>query len=67
MKSCKKLRAQLMECVVQSECFRRGDSTPQQCVAQLSDPHCVAIRQALRECKRGQMDMRKRFRGVPGE
>ncbi|KAL1863597.1 hypothetical protein Plec18170_000435 [Paecilomyces lecythidis] len=65
--SCKDIRQALAECLQESECIMVQRHTPREC---LSDPYlselptkCQQLRKGLSECKRGMVDMRKRFRG----
>ncbi|KAI9372563.1 cytochrome c oxidase assembly protein PET191-domain-containing protein [Aspergillus egyptiacus] len=65
--SCSALRDALAQCLQQSDCIMVQRHTPREC---LSQPHfdelplkCQQLRKGFGECKRGLIDMRKRFRG----
>ncbi|EEH21707.1 hypothetical protein PABG_03923 [Paracoccidioides brasiliensis Pb03] len=65
--SCKDIRLALAQCLQQSDCILVQQKTPHEC---LRPPHldelpvkCQQLRKGLGECKRGMVDMRKRFRG----
>lgn len=68
--SCNNLRSEFVDCVMRSDCVLRKGNTPQSCIkehaSELPEP-CQHLRVAFFECKRGMLDMRKRFRGLdPG-
>ncbi|KAH9837426.1 mitochondrial protein [Teratosphaeria destructans] len=66
--SCKDIRAALAACLQSSDCVLVHRNTPSTC---LRDPAlsaalpttCHQLIRGYGECKRGQIDMRKRFRG----
>ncbi|KIV85344.1 hypothetical protein PV11_01046 [Exophiala sideris] len=65
--SCKDIRAALAACLQNSDCIMIDRHTPVEC---LSSPHlenlpeqCQQLKRGFRDCKRGMVDMRKRFRG----
>ncbi|KAL3473926.1 cytochrome c oxidase assembly protein PET191-domain-containing protein [Aspergillus californicus] len=65
--SCHALRDALAQCLQQSDCIMVQRHTPREC---LSEPlvdelpvKCQQLRKGFGECKRGLIDMRKRFRG----
>ncbi|KAF2770603.1 hypothetical protein EJ03DRAFT_290867 [Teratosphaeria nubilosa] len=66
--SCKDIRAALAACLQSSDCVLQHRNTPATC---LRDPAlsatlpttCHQLIRGYGECKRGQIDMRKRFRG----
>ncbi|KAF9891185.1 hypothetical protein FE257_004749 [Aspergillus nanangensis] len=65
--SCNDIRDALAQCLQESECIMVQRHTPREC---LSDPlvdqlpmKCQQLRKGFSECKRGMIDMRKRFRG----
>ncbi|KAL6238053.1 hypothetical protein BDW75DRAFT_202457 [Aspergillus navahoensis] len=65
--SCAALRDALAQCLQQSDCIMVQRHTPREC---LSEPlleqlpmKCQQLRKGFGECKRGLIDMRKRFRG----
>ncbi|KAB8233142.1 hypothetical protein ETB97_003609 [Aspergillus alliaceus] len=65
--SCKDIRDALAQCLQESDCIMVQRHTPREC---LSEPlvdtlpmRCQQLRKGFGECKRGLIDMRKRFRG----
>ncbi|ETN40422.1 uncharacterized protein HMPREF1541_04699 [Cyphellophora europaea CBS 101466] len=65
--SCKELRAALAACLQQSDCILVEHHKPLDC---LSPPlvhtlpeQCQQLKRGFRDCKKGMVDMRKRFRG----
>lgn len=65
--SCKDIRAALAECLQNSDCILIDRNSPKDC---LSNPlvdtlptRCQQLKHGYGECKRGMIDMRKRFRG----
>lgn len=65
--SCNELRAALAACLQSSDCIMIERHQPLEC---LSPPlvhtlpeQCQQLKRGFRECKRGMVDMRKRFRG----
>jgi cytochrome c oxidase assembly factor 5 len=65
--SCKELRAALAACLQQSDCILIHHNKPLDC---LSPPlidtlpeQCQQLKRGFRDCKKGMVDMRKRFRG----
>ncbi|OJJ99678.1 hypothetical protein ASPACDRAFT_78611 [Aspergillus aculeatus ATCC 16872] len=65
--SCQDIRNALAQCLQESDCIMVQRHSPREC---LSDPHvdqlpmrCQQLRKGFSECKRGLIDMRKRFRG----
>ncbi|KIW71219.1 hypothetical protein PV04_03408 [Phialophora macrospora] len=65
--SCKDIRAALAQCLQNSDCILLDRHTPLEC---LSSPlletlptQCQQLKIGFRECRRGLVDMRKRFRG----
>ncbi|KAK2748920.1 hypothetical protein FQN57_007203 [Myotisia sp. PD_48] len=65
--SCKDIRQALAECLQESECIMVQRHKPQDCLrSPLLDglpTKCQQLKKGLGECKRGMVDMRKRFRG----
>lgn len=61
--SCIRLRDELLECLAESECMK-GGKTMEECM-QLRDEEggCLSKRLLYMQCKRGQLDMRNRFKG----
>ncbi|CAO1625296.1 unnamed protein product [Sympodiomycopsis kandeliae] len=66
MNSCQSIRADLAACVLESDCVTKNDRSGQDCLQnhtnELSDD-CLNIYKSYVHCKRGMLDMRKRFRG----
>ncbi|KAF5364115.1 hypothetical protein D9756_000689 [Leucocoprinus leucothites] len=64
--SCQSLIAALKDCLLHSECVVKNGHLPSECLKEhyndLPD-ECKSLRKATFECKRGMLDMRKRFRG----
>ncbi|KAI9045339.1 PET191 family protein [Aspergillus affinis] len=65
--SCRDIRDALAQCLQESDCIMVQRRTPREC---LSSPYaeelptkCQQLRKGYGECKRGMIDMRKRFRG----
>ncbi|GBE79235.1 cytochrome c oxidase assembly protein PET191-domain-containing protein [Sparassis latifolia] len=64
--SCENLRAALKECLLYSDCVVKQGHLPSECLREHTNElpeQCQALRLATFECKRGMLDMRKRFRG----
>ncbi|CAL1717359.1 unnamed protein product [Somion occarium] len=64
--TCEPLLAALKECLLQSDCVRKEGRLPSDCLKHHLDElpeQCQSLRKATFECKRGMLDMRKRFRG----
>ncbi|CEL55516.1 hypothetical protein RSOLAG1IB_01528 [Rhizoctonia solani AG-1 IB] len=67
--SCQYLLDSLKACLLQSDCVRVQGIAPSKCLrdhAEELPEECRHLRKALFECKRGKLDMRKRFRGNAG-
>ncbi|KAI0092837.1 cytochrome c oxidase assembly protein PET191-domain-containing protein [Irpex rosettiformis] len=63
---CEPLLAALKECLLQSDCVVKQGHLPSECLKDHTKElpeQCLSLRQATFECKRGMLDMRKRFRG----
>ncbi|KAI0347289.1 hypothetical protein BDW22DRAFT_1351699 [Trametopsis cervina] len=63
---CDPLLAALKDCLLQSDCVVQQRRLPSECLREHTSElpeACKALRQAAFECKRGMLDMRKRFRG----
>ncbi|KAK4145711.1 cytochrome c oxidase assembly protein PET191-domain-containing protein [Dichotomopilus funicola] len=65
--SCKDIRAALAQCLQESECVMVHRNSAAEC---LREPHvntlppkCQQLKKGFGECRRGMIDMRKRFRG----
>ncbi|KAF9055167.1 hypothetical protein BDZ89DRAFT_8768 [Hymenopellis radicata] len=64
--SCQALLAAFKDCVLNSECVTKQGNLPSTCLRDHVDElpeSCQSLRKATFECKRGMLDMRKRFRG----
>ncbi|TFY65112.1 hypothetical protein EVJ58_g2179 [Rhodofomes roseus] len=64
--SCQHLIAALKECLLHSDCVVKQGHLPSECLREHTKElpeECLSLRQATFECKRGMLDMRKRFRG----
>ncbi|KAF9452489.1 hypothetical protein P691DRAFT_660911 [Macrolepiota fuliginosa MF-IS2] len=64
--SCQNLLAALKDCLMHSDCVVKQGHLPSECLKQHYDDlpeECKSLRKATFECKRGMLDMRKRFRG----
>ncbi|KAA1466182.1 hypothetical protein DENSPDRAFT_810935 [Dentipellis sp. KUC8613] len=63
---CEPLIAALKDCLLHSDCVLKKGHLPSECLKDHYDElpeKCKSLRQASFECKRGMLDMRKRFRG----
>ncbi|KAH9978075.1 cytochrome c oxidase assembly protein PET191-domain-containing protein [Lactifluus volemus] len=63
---CEPLLAALKDCVLHSDCVIKKGNLPSECIKHHIDElpeECRSLRLAAFECKRGMLDMRKRFRG----
>ncbi|KAF5331614.1 hypothetical protein D9611_007737 [Ephemerocybe angulata] len=64
--SCDALLAALKDCLLHSDCVLKQGNLPSECLrdhfSELPE-ECQSLRKATFECKRGMLDMRKRFRG----
>ncbi|KAK0633235.1 cytochrome c oxidase assembly protein PET191-domain-containing protein [Immersiella caudata] len=65
--SCQDIREALAQCLQESECVMVQRHTAAECLRQpLSDElplKCQQLKKGFGECRRGMIDMRKRFRG----
>ncbi|KAL1760072.1 quinon protein alcohol dehydrogenase-like superfamily [Schizophyllum commune] len=64
--SCQGLIAALKDCLMHSDCVIKDGRMPSDCLHNHADElplECQTLRRATFECKRGMLDMRKRFRG----
>ncbi|ESK97635.1 cytochrome c oxidase assembly protein [Moniliophthora roreri MCA 2997] len=64
--SCQGLLAALKDCIMHSDCVMKQGNLPSVCLKEHVDElpeQCQSLRKATFECKRGMLDMRKRFRG----
>jgi len=65
--SCDPLLASLKDCLLHSDCVLKQGYLPSECLKEHFEElplECRSLRQAVFDCKRNQLDMRKRFRGV---
>jgi cytochrome c oxidase assembly factor 5 len=65
--SCKDIRAALADCLAQSDCVMVHRNKAGDCIrhplAETLPTRCLQLKHSYGECKRGMIDMRKRFRG----
>ncbi|CAG8948839.1 hypothetical protein HYALB_00013387 [Hymenoscyphus albidus] len=65
--SCKDIREALAQCLQNSDCIMIQRNTPSDCLRspllETMPTQCQQLKKGLGECKRGMVDMRKRFRG----
>ncbi|KIY51582.1 hypothetical protein FISHEDRAFT_11953, partial [Fistulina hepatica ATCC 64428] len=64
--SCQGLLQALRDCLMHSDCVIKQGNKPSDCLRNHVDElpeQCKNLRLATFECKRGMLDMRKRFRG----
>ncbi|KIN08040.1 hypothetical protein OIDMADRAFT_152056 [Oidiodendron maius Zn] len=65
--SCKDIRAALAQCLQESECVMVYRNKPSDCLRppliDTMPTKCQQLKKGYGECKRGMVDMRKRFRG----
>ncbi|KAI1792848.1 cytochrome c oxidase assembly protein PET191-domain-containing protein [Ganoderma leucocontextum] len=64
--SCSHLLDALKDCLLHSDCVLKQGRLPSECLKNHIDElpeECKSLRKATFECKRGMLDMRKRFRG----
>ncbi|KAJ5689166.1 Mitochondrial protein [Penicillium macrosclerotiorum] len=65
--SCQDIREALAQCLQESDCIMVQRHSPRECLASpLAEElpmKCQQLRKGFSECKRGMIDMRKRFRG----
>ncbi|KAH8118454.1 cytochrome c oxidase assembly protein PET191-domain-containing protein [Phellopilus nigrolimitatus] len=64
--SCHELIDLLKDCLMRSDCVVKQGHLPSECLRNHMDElpeECKSIRTAVFNCKRGMLDMRKRFRG----
>ncbi|KAI1080159.1 cytochrome c oxidase assembly protein PET191-domain-containing protein [Whalleya microplaca] len=65
--SCKEIRAALAECLQESDCVMVQRHTAAECLrsplAETLPTKCQQLKKGFGECRRGMIDMRKRFRG----
>lgn len=67
-RACDRLRGELLQCLIYSDCVQRDRRTPKDCLQKRGDPsvpdECHQLRTAFFNCKRSLIDMRTRFRGI---
>ncbi|CEJ86684.1 Putative Cytochrome c oxidase assembly protein [[Torrubiella] hemipterigena] len=65
--NCKELRDALAQCLQESDCVMVNRNSAAECLREpLSDTlpiKCLQLKKGFGDCKRGLVDMRKRFRG----
>ncbi|EJF62919.1 cytochrome c oxidase assembly protein PET191-domain-containing protein [Dichomitus squalens] len=64
--SCSHLLDALKDCLLHSDCVLKQGHLPSECLKNHTHElpeACQSLRKATFECKRGMLDMRKRFRG----
>ncbi|KAJ5775273.1 uncharacterized protein N7511_000284 [Penicillium nucicola] len=65
--SCNDIREALAQCLQESDCIMVQRHSPRECLksplAEELPMRCQQLRKGFSECKRGMIDMRKRFRG----
>ncbi|KAF8543263.1 cytochrome c oxidase assembly protein PET191-domain-containing protein [Trichophaea hybrida] len=65
--SCKDIRTALAACLQNSDCVMIERNKPSDCLreplSQTLPTRCLQLKKGYGECKRGLVDMRKRFRG----
>ncbi|KAI8257549.1 Mitochondrial protein PET191 [Colletotrichum sp. SAR11_239] len=65
--SCKELRAALAQCLQESDCVMVHQNSASDCLREplvnTLPTKCQQLKKGFGECKRGMVDMRKRFRG----
>ncbi|XP_071125135.1 cytochrome c oxidase assembly factor 5-like [Mytilus galloprovincialis] len=68
-KSCDRLRHELRDCLIYSDCVQKDKRTPRECLKLgTHNPtvpmECHELRYRFFQCKRSIIDMRARFRGI---
>jgi len=63
MVDCKDIAQTLLDCLRETECMRSGKPA-KECMAAEDSPDCQVYRNTYFECKRSQLDMRTRIRGM---
>ncbi|KAJ1627838.1 cytochrome c oxidase assembly protein PET191 [Pavlovales sp. CCMP2436] len=61
--SCTSMREDLLACLADGDCMKAGKSMEECMQLREKDGGCLAKRLLYMHCKRGQLDMRKRFKG----
>ncbi|KIJ56547.1 hypothetical protein M422DRAFT_149943 [Sphaerobolus stellatus SS14] len=66
--SCEPLLNAFKQCILHSDCVVKDKRLPSECLREHMHElplQCQSLRKAVFDCKRSQLDMRKRFRGKP--
>ena len=61
--SCSEQRQSLLECLADCDCIAQGKSIKECVTLPVDASGCKELNRAWFECKRGQLDMRKRIKG----
>ena len=61
--SCQEVALNLGDCMAKTSCMKSKGRTLKECLRDGDADECDVLRRAYFECKRGQLDMRKRIRG----
>ncbi|EIW73417.1 hypothetical protein M231_01953 [Tremella mesenterica] len=63
--ACQGLREELVSCVLRSDCVLKIGKTPGECIKErnLLPAQCQHLITSFTDCKKGMLDMRRRFRG----
>lgn len=60
---CRDIAESLLECLRKTACMKQGGAA-KECMSAADAPECQVLRNTYFECKRGQLDMRNRIRGI---
>ncbi|PWY98498.1 hypothetical protein BCV70DRAFT_201811 [Testicularia cyperi] len=64
--SCQHIRQDLADCVIKTDCYLVQGNSAQDCIRNHMSElplECQQLYKSFVECRRGMLDMRKRFRG----
>lgn len=61
--SCQQARRDLLQCLVETDCIKNGGRAEDCLKLDDAEDGCMSKRIAYMTCKRGQLDMRTRFKG----
>ncbi|WVF66360.1 hypothetical protein IAT40_001100 [Kwoniella sp. CBS 6097] len=63
--ACQEARDELVACLLRTDCVLKTGKTPQECLKQPHDLpiQCQHLIARFADCKKGMLDMRRRFRG----
>ncbi|RSH86848.1 uncharacterized protein EHS24_005126 [Apiotrichum porosum] len=64
--ACAREREELIQCVIRTDCVLKKGKTPADCIKQSKDELpllCQHLLLSYADCKKGMLDMRRRFRG----